>query len=205
MRKISKLFIQGLVVLLPTIVTIYALYWVGASLEHSLGRGIRSLLPDKFYIPGMGIIAGFIVIFFIGVLMNIYLVQRLYKWYEKFLERVPFIKSLYGALSDLTSFFSGEKGKPLNKVVMVKIGGTNINLLGLVTREDFDNIPNGIGDEDTIAVYLPMSYQIGGFTVMVPRSSVTNIDMSVESALSFSLTAGVVSSRAEANKKIRKK
>ncbi len=64
-------------------------------------------------------------------------------------------------------------------------------LLGLVTRQSFEDTPAGMGDEHSVAVYLPMSYQIGGFTLILPRDQIEPIDMSIEDGLRFALTAGV--------------
>ena len=67
----------------------------------------------------------------------------------------------------------------------------NLHLIGFVTREDFRGTPFGLADADTVAVYLPMSYQIGGYTVLLPRRLIEPIDMSVEDALRFAVTAGM--------------
>lgn len=194
--KLSKSFIQGLAVILPTVITLYIIYWFGAIAEYSMGTVIKLFLPDRYYVPGLGLLTGLLMILAIGILMNLYLVQKVYALYENILERVPFIKSLYGALSDLMSFFSGEKGKSFNQVAMVNVA-PEINLLGFITRDDFSELPEGIGEKGIVAVYLPMSYQVGGFTVMVPRSKITLVDMTIENALTFTLTAGIVTTRRE--------
>ncbi len=82
---------------------------------------------------------------------------------------------------------------------MVAIGDENTRLMGLVTRESFDDLPEGIGDDQTVAVYLPMSYQLGGFTIMVPKDKIHPVDMTVDRAMQFLLTAGV-SAEGKANK-----
>jgi uncharacterized membrane protein len=66
-----------------------------------------------------------------------------------------------------------------------------MRLLGFITRSDFSDLPPGVGKEGEVAVYLPMSYQVGGYTILVPRSRVTAVDMSREEALRFLLTAGI--------------
>ena len=67
--------------------------------------------------------------------------------------------------------------------------------VGLVTRSDFSDLPPGIGEEGEIAVYLPMSYQIGGFTVIVPRSAVRKVDISTHRAMGFIVTGGMSTDR----------
>ncbi len=107
------------------------------------------------------------------------------------LQRIPGIKSLYGSIRDMVGFFDASKQKEFDKTVMVALGDENVRLMGLVTREDFRDLPEGIGDEQTVAVYLPMSYQLGGFTVMVPKAKIKPVDMKVDQAMQFVLTAAV--------------
>jgi uncharacterized membrane protein len=77
---------------------------------------------------------------------------------------------------------------------MKKIGKLFLQgLMGLVTRDSFADLPEGIGDETTVAVYLPMSYQLGGFTAMVPKDRIQPVDLKVDEAMQFVLTAGVSS------------
>jgi uncharacterized membrane protein len=112
----------------------------------------------------------------IGVLMNAWLFRKVFRWGERLMERIPLVKALYGSVRDLMGFFSGSDKKAIRKAVMVTVGNT---------------LPVGIGGDDTVAVYLPMSYQIGGFTTMVPRSAIQPIDMSIEQAMRFAVTAGM--------------
>ena len=191
MRMASRLFLKGLATVLPITVTIYVLYWLGSTAESLLGRGLKMFIPDSLYWPGMGLVAGFALVFAIGVLMNAWLFRKAFRWGEKLLDRIPLVKALYGSVRDLMGFFSGSDKKTMRKAVMVTVGNTPLRLIGFITREDFGDLPPGIGGDDTVAVYLPMSYQIGGFTTMVPRSAVQPIDMSIEQAMRFAVTAGM--------------
>ncbi|MEC7726489.1 MAG: DUF502 domain-containing protein, partial [Planctomycetota bacterium] len=107
-------------------------------------------------------------------------------------ERIPVVKSIYGMLVDVARLVASGDEKPFRKGVMVQMPG-EVELIGFLTREGFDDHPE-IG-EDKLAVYVPMSYQLGGYTVVVPATRVREISMSVEEALRFCVTAGV--SRAE--------
>jgi uncharacterized membrane protein len=191
MKKIGKYFLQGLIALLPIALTIYILYWLAISAESFLGGFIKLFIPDGLYVPGMGVAAGFALIFSVGILLKVWLFRKIFQWGEKLLERLPIIKSLYGSIRDLMGFFDTSKEKDFSKVVMVKIADKNTRLMGLVTREDFDELPDGIKDGETVAVYLPMSYQIGGFTVFVPKENIRPVDMTIEEAMRFTLTAAV--------------
>jgi uncharacterized membrane protein len=191
MKKILRKFLAGLATILPVLITAYLLYWLAKSAEKSLGSLIRLVLPEGWYWPGMGIGAGIILIFFIGLLMQAWGVRSLVAWVERIVLRIPLIKTVYGAVRDLIGFITQGKDSGLRQVVAIKIGDGNIQLIGFVTREDLIGLPEEIGGQDKIAVYLPMSYQLGGYTVIVPRSAVQPLDLSLEEATRFVLTGGV--------------
>jgi len=191
MKKIMRKFLAGLATILPVMITTYLLYWLAASAEKSLGGLIKLLLPEGWYWPGMGIAAGLILIFLIGLLMLAWGVRSLFAWGERIVLRIPLVKTVYGAVRDLIGFLTQAKDSGLHQVVAVTIGDKNIQLIGFVTREDLTGLPKEIGGHDKIAVYLPMSYQLGGYTVIVPRSAVQPVDMSLEEATRFVLTGGV--------------
>jgi uncharacterized membrane protein len=101
MGRLTAIFVQGLIALLPLAVTIAILWWLGVTAERTLGGAIRWALPEEWYVRGMGIAAGVIVIFLVGVLMNIYGVPKLIRLGEKFIGRIPLVKTVYGAVRDL--------------------------------------------------------------------------------------------------------
>jgi uncharacterized membrane protein len=195
MKKIGKLFLRGLLAILPVAVTLYVLYWLASTGESILGGLIRFAIGEPNYIPGMGVIAGFLVVLAVWLLLQVWLFRRLLLLSDQIMARIPGIKSIYGFVRDLIGFFDASKKKAFGKTVMIDVGDTGLRLMGLVTRETFDDLPAGIGDEQTVAVYLPMSYQLGGFTVMVPQSRIQIVDMKVDRSLQFLLTAGVTSEK----------
>ncbi len=195
MKTIGRTFLRGLLVVVPVTVTLYILYWAGSAAEASLGPALRRVIREEWYRPGMGVGAGLVLVFVVGILMNIWLFRRLFRLVDKLLDRIPLVKTLYGSTRDLLGLF-GDSDKPApQQVVMVNVAGAKV--MGFVTREDFTDLPAGIGGLDTIAVYIAMSYQLGGFTLMVPRSTVEPVAMKMEDAMRFALTAGVPAKRME--------
>lgn len=195
MKKLSGIFLKGLAAVLPLLITVYLLYWLGSSAEALLGAALKQVLPERWYLPGMGVAAGIALVFALGVLLNAYLVQKLWAYGERVLQRVPLVKSVYGAVQDLTNLVSGDQEKALGQVVTVPLGDTGYRVIGFVTRRDLSDLPEGLAAADQIAVYAPMSYQIGGYTLLVPREAVTPVDMSVEQGMRFAVTAGVSTAR----------
>jgi len=192
MKRLSAIFLQGLIALLPLGVTVLVLFWLGSAAERTLGPGIRWVLRDGWYVPGMGVLAGLAFTLFLGLLVNLWGVPQLIRLGEKLIGRIPLVKTIYGAVRDLLGFFAKSGGLgAMNKVVMVSFGDTGIRVVGLLTRETFGDLPPGLGGEEDVAVYVPYSYQIGGFTLIVPRRQIQPLDMRLEDAMRFVVTAGV--------------
>jgi len=189
MQAVTRTFLKGLAAVLPITITIYAVVWLATSAENAL----RMLVPDKVYFPGMGVVVGLAIVYLIGVLLNAWIAGWLFSLIEKLLDHIPLVKSLYGSMKDLLGFFIKGDQKDTNQVVMVTLGDNRTRILGLMTRQSFTDLPEGVGTDQEVAVYLPMSYQLGGFTVMVPRETVKEVDMTTEQALRFAVTAGMTS------------
>ncbi|MHB1399918.1 MAG: DUF502 domain-containing protein [Trichloromonadaceae bacterium] len=191
--KFGKILLQGLVAMLPALLTLYILYWLVWSAETFLGAGLQVLLPQGWYLPGMGLLVGVAATFFIGLALNAFLIQKLIGFTEAAVNRIPLVKTLYGSVKDFIGFFATRKDREFNQVVTVELnfGGTPMRMVGFVTRTDFEGLPEGIGRADEMAVYLPLSYQIGGYTVIVPRQAVRPVDITPHRAMGFVLTAGM--------------
>ena len=194
MRHFGSIFLKGLLAVLPAVVTLYLIYWLIVTAERALGAIVRVFIPDAWYLPGMGVVLAVAGIFAIGVLLNVYLLRRLWDWGERVLLRLPVIRTIYGAVQDLTGFVSRAEEFG-DQVVKVPLPGSEYRVLGVVTRRVWDGVARGLGGDDTIAVYTPMSYQVGGYTLLVPASVVEPVDMSVEDAMRFAVTAGMSTQR----------
>lgn len=191
MKSPGRIFLQGLVILLPVVITLYVLAWLAISAESLFRKAILFFLPAAWYLPGMGLILGLLFVFGVGVLSHAWLFRKLFSWGERLLERVPLVKSIYTALRDLLTYFAQSGTEEFSQAVMVSFPGQGTRLFGFVARKSFEDLPAGIGDEDTVAVYLPMSYQVGGYTVYVPRERIEPVDISLEDGMRLALTAGV--------------
>ena len=188
MKTIGRILLKGLLTILPIGLTLYFVYWLGVTTESLLSGPLKLVLPAGFYRPGMGLIAGFIVLFAVGLLVNAYVVRRVLGFGESLVLRVPVVKTVYAALRDLTGLMRGGGSSELERVVLVRFGPAR--LIGFVTQEDA-TIP-GIGsDTALVAVYLPMSYQIGGYTLYLPRERIEPTELTVEAAMRIVLTGGL--------------
>jgi len=143
-----------------------------------------------FYVPGMGLILGITGIFLLGFLVSQRGVGKLLSLVELPFTNLPVVKSIYSSLKDFADYFSPQHSQAAQQmVVALRIPGQDLELVGLLTRQRVDDLPAGFLQGDRVAVYLPMGYMIGGYTVFVPRSWVQPINMSVEEAMRSTLFA----------------
>ncbi len=103
-------------------------------------------------------------------------------------KQLPIIKGLYTAIKQLTVFLAPGKGKRSNLVVRVRHPTLPVDMIGLLTRERLDGLPEGTEQAGKVVAYLPMSYQIGGYTLFVPRAWVEPLNIGVEEAMRETLT-----------------
>ena len=187
-KFISKTLLTGFITLLPIVLTIYLLYWLSVTSEQVMGNALRDILPEEIYFPGLGMFIGIMIVFIVGLMMNAYLVRKLFSLGEAVLYRLPLIKSVYRAFRDFFDFFSPNK-EGLGQVVAVSING--MELVGFVTQEDPQRLPPSFRERDSVLVYLPMSYMVGGYTILVPRNEIRPLQMTRDEAMRFVLTAGI--------------
>lgn len=188
LRTIGRIFFTGLAAVLPLAITAAILWWLGSSAERVLGAAVIWLIPNRWYVPGMGILLGIVLIFVIGLLARAWLFRKIFGLWDGLFNRIPLVKTVYGAVQDFMKFISGDS-RHFDRVVMVELNGHRI--VGFVTCEDSAALPAPLGEDERIAVYFPMSYQIGGYTVFVPRDRVTPVEMDMETAMRFVVTAGL--------------
>lgn len=188
-NRIASIFWKGFFTILPIYLTFYFIYWLVTSIERNLSQLLKTII-GTWYFPGLGLLMVIVVIFVIGILMQVYIAQYFIQLIEKVVQRMPLIGDLYSSLQSLTKYLSSSGQVKGKEVVMVEFNG--VELLGIVTRTDFSEAPDGVVEkEDLISVYLPMSYQIGGFTIYLPNDKIRKVDMTQKSALKWALIGGI--------------
>ena len=188
-KRIYQYFFRGLITALPLGLTVYLLY-VFLSWSEKLAMQLIRPFIGEFYVPGMGLVLGVVGIFLLGVLISQRGVGRLLSLIELPFTNLPVVRSIYSSLKDFADYFSPQRDPAAQQtVVVLKMPGQALEVVGLVTRQSVDDLPAGFLRGDRVAVYLPMGYMIGGYTVFVPRDWVQPIDMPVEEAMRASLFA----------------
>jgi uncharacterized membrane protein len=189
-RKLRSALVRGLVVVLPIGFTIWLLWWIGSSTESLLQRAILLVVPPQHYLPGMGIVAALLLLLAAGTLFNALIVQSALASWERFLDRIPVVKTIYGATRDFMKLIpAGGRRRDLRRVVLARFGEAQV--IGFVTQDDAADLGIVGAQDGLVAVYFPMSYQIGGYTVLLPRARLVPLDIPVEAAMRMVLTGGV--------------
>lgn len=188
MKKLYKYFFRGLITILPLALTLYVLYLLLAWMEAMTLWVLRPLF-GSFYIPGMGLVFGVLGIVLIGYLMSKHRVRKALSFVELPFTNLPVVKSIYSSLKSFADYFSPSGKQGEQSVVILRMPGNAMEIVGLITRRSFADLPAGFLPGERVAVYLPMGYMIGGYTVFVPVEWVQPIEMSVEEAMRSSMFA----------------
>jgi len=197
MKQLYRYFFRGLITILPLALTVYLLYIFLAWTERLALLVLRPFI-GSFYIPGMGLVLGILIIIAIGFLTTKKRVVQALTLVERPFTNIPVIKSIYSSLKSFADYFSPGGKQDAQQVVALRVPGQPWEVVGLVTRRDIEGLPAGFMQGDRVAVYLPMGYMIGGYTVFVPRDWINPIQMSVEEAMRSSLIAWMAGANGQA-------
>ena len=188
LRRHGTILFQGFAVVAPLIITGYVVVKMLSWLDLA-ARSVLEQMGGRSY-PGLGVLFGLCVVYLVGLLARHWAFRTVIRWGERLVARIPLVKSLYSAIKDLLQFMGGARSTGGIRPAMLRTQDGSVAVLGLVTQEQPARFLPGA--EGKVAMYLPMSYQLGGFTVYVPRQAVQELEgLSVEDLLKLCLTAGV--------------
>ncbi len=192
MKAITKHVLIGLSILLPVLISVQLVVWVVRTLESWLRSLFLMLLPESLYFPGAGILTFILIALVIGVTSHNTITKRIWKLPGRLMERIPLVANIYGTIKDFLDLMSGSPFDD-SAVVWVTMPEMNGKLLGIVTKKGDDKksrLSKMMGDDD-VAVFLPMSYQAGGYMIVVPKSQVEKADLDAGEALQLIMSAGL--------------
>ena len=180
-----KMLKRGAFALAPITITLALLVWFFSFME-ALFKPPMQFIVGKHYVPGMGILAALIVILIIGAILNTWLTKKLVFYWERLVKKIPILKTIYFKVQDVFQFIAPKNENESGKVVKVNFQGTE--QIGIISQEVLDN--DKLGTTDHVAIYFPMSYQMGGYMALVPRMAAIPINMTIKEAMEFVITAG---------------
>jgi len=177
-KRIFGYFVRGLLLVVPITLIVYVVYQLFVFLDK--------LIPME--IPGLGIVVLLAGITALGWLGSIFITAPIRNAANRILDRIPLVKTIYTAITDLLSAFVGQK-KSFSKPVLVKLNKeSDIEKLGFITNEDLEQLSITSGK---IAVYLPHSYNFSGNLFIVPRENVTPLNAHTPDVMKFIVSGGV--------------
>lgn len=191
---IKKALINGLQIFLPLAITFSLLIWLLYAIESLFSAVILTFLPAEFYFPGLGTIIGLAILFIVSLLLNAWVFQRLSFAIESWLEKTPAIKIFYLSIKEFVGVFFASRKERKGQPVVVQISD-DFEILGMISNESPENLEPSL--DGKIAVYLPLSYQIGGYTVMVTKEKVRKLSMNPQEALGIMLSAGLLKKQSQ--------
>lgn len=197
MRHIVGNILKGLAILLPVVITVVIAQWLFLTIEGWLRPLLQALLPDSWYWPGFGILAFLAICFAIGLSARLKAISWVWDIPGKILMRIPGASQVYGLVTDLIEVMSGKNFSD-ESVVMVKLPNSEVELVGIVTKKggNRNDRMSSLMEEEQIAVFLPMAYNVGGYMIMIPKSCTRSVDMSPAEALQLVLSGGLGKSEA---------
>jgi len=189
-KNLLQYFFQGLIIIAPLGITLYAVLWVFNTIDSILPNILHYLFPnliEPVHIPGLGFILAVLLVLLIGKLSSSFFLSRFVELLDGALERTPGIKFIYTSVKDFLEAFTGNKRK-FNKPVLVNVDAADVWRVGFITHEDateFDLI-------DHVAVYIPLAYSITGITYFVPKQKIKFLhNISSGEAMKFTVSGGV--------------
>lgn len=196
----GKIFIKGLLFTLPIALTIAILLWIVRLADTLFLKPLEHLMPHTMPFPGLGILLTLLVIYLIGLAIHGRVLSFLFRWLETLFQKMPIFNVIYHNIREMIDFVSGGKDDELDRVVLVSIN-SDIKLIGFVTNSNAQlPLVNSEQTQPLIAVYVPLSYQMGGHLLYLPESRLQNLDMSTQEAMQLILTAEISKPAAPKNK-----
>jgi uncharacterized membrane protein len=195
-KKIIQYFLQGLLIIAPLAITIYAIYWVISTVDGWVPI-FREVVKDaqgniigyevKNY--GLGFLIILVAIITIGYLSSFFIQSKLFNLFDHWLEKTPGIKFIYTSTRDFFEAFAGDK-KRFNKAVLANVFSEDVWIIGFLTDEEMHKFDLGA---DKVAVYVPQAYNFAGQLYILPRDKVKRIsNISSGEAMKYAVTGGVV-------------
>jgi uncharacterized membrane protein len=194
----KRYLIAGLLVWVPLGITLWVINSLVSTLDQTLLLVPENLRPEAlvgFRIPGLGVLLSFMILFVTGVFAANFFGQRLILIWEGLLGRIPVVKSIYSSVKQVSDTVLSDQGTAFRKALLVEFPRSGCWTIAFLTGTPADAVVDHLPGEH-ISVYVPTTPNpTGGYFVMVPKGTVRELDMSVDDALKYIISMGVVSPR----------
>ena len=191
----KKYLITGLLIWIPLVITIWVLNLVVNTLDQSL-----LLLPERWrtesligvHIPGMGVLLTLLIVFVTGLFAANFIGARLVQFWHGILHRIPVVSSIYSSVKQVSDTLFSSGGEAFRKALLVQWPREGMWTIAFLTGVPGGDVANHLKG-DYVSVYVPTTPNpTGGYFVMLPRADVIELEMSVDEALKYIISMGVV-------------
>ncbi|MEK7438750.1 MAG: DUF502 domain-containing protein [Pseudomonadota bacterium] len=200
----KKYFITGLLIWIPLVITIWVLKLVVETLDQSLlllPLALRTESWIGFHIPGMGVLLTLLIVLLTGVVTANFVGQRMVHWWHEILHRIPVVNSIYSSVKQVSDTLFSSSGEAFRKALLVQWPREGMWTIGFLTGVPGGDVRRHL-QGDYVSVYVPTTPNpTGGYFVMLPRKDVIELDMSVDAALKYVISMGVVSPNGNGKRK----
>jgi uncharacterized membrane protein len=195
MSALRRWLLAGLLVLLPLMITVWVLNWIISTLDQTL-----QILPAHWqphfllgvHIPGFGVLLALVIVMVIGAITSNFLGRRLMYWWDSLLGRIPIVRSIYSSVKKVSDTLFSEKGNAFRKALLVQWPRPGVWTIAFLTGVPGGDVSRHLAD-DYLSVYVPTTPNpTGGYFVMLKRSDCIELDMTVDEALTYVISMGVV-------------
>lgn len=195
MSSIRRWLLAGLLVLVPLAITLAVLNWIVGTLDQTLLILPGSWQPDKllgFHIPGFGVLLTLVIVLMMGALASNFFGKRLVQWGNSLLSRIPIVRSIYSSVKQVSDTVFSENGNAFRKALLVQWPREGVWTIGFLTGLPGGDVVNHLPG-DYVSVYVPTTPNpTGGYFVMLKRADCIELQMSVDEALTYVISMGVV-------------
>jgi uncharacterized membrane protein len=201
MPSLRKWLFAGLLVLVPLIITLWVLEWVISTLDQTLKVLPATWHPDALlgtHVPGLGVVFALVVLLTIGALASNFIGHRLVTWWHALLHRIPVVRSIYSGVKQVSDTLFSEKGNAFRKALLVQWPRQDMWTIAFLTGSPAGEVLSRLQGNDGshaefFSVFVPTTPNpTGGYFVMVPKRDCIELAMSVDEALTYIISMGVI-------------
>ncbi len=206
MASLRKWLLTGLLVVVPGVITVWVLNWIISTLDQTLQILPASWQPDKvlgYHIPGFGVVLTLAILLLVGGVASNFVGRKLVSWGDALVSRIPVVRSIYSSVKQVSDTLFSESGNAFRTAVMVQWPHAGMWTVGFVTGAPSGELSRHLhaapsdgavaSTEEFVSVYVPTTPNpTGGYLVMVRKSDCVELNMSVDAALKYIVSMGVV-------------
>jgi uncharacterized membrane protein len=195
MSALRKWLVAGLLAIVPVAVTIAVLQWIIGTLDRTLAILPEAWQPDHligYHIPGFGVLLTLAILLMVGAVVSNFVGRRLVVWGDHLVTRIPVVRSIYSSVKQVSDTLFSPGGNAFRTAVLVQWPRTDVWTIGFVTGTPGGDVSNHLVG-DYLSVYVPTTPNpTGGYFVMLRKSDCIELKMSVDDALKYVISMGVV-------------